>query len=187
MAAAFHAGVLFGWAQPDEARRATGLRGVFAGTVRHCRRHGGVEVVEAASGPAAVAGWVPAGALDLGAFDLLRSGLIATPLWLGPQATVRLERHERPAERRLVAHRRPGDAYLWVLGAHPQVQGTGRGGAALTAALAAMAAAGHDRCLLRTDDPPNVPWYERHGFTVVEHLDDLGSGLPAWILARPLP
>ena len=85
-----------------------------------------------------------------------------------------------------MAHRRPGDAYLWVLGAHPQVQGTGRGGAALEAALVAMAAAGHDRCLLRTDDPPNVPWYERHGFEVVEHLADLASGLPAWVLARPL-
>ena len=162
---------------------------MFAGTVRHCRRYGGVEVLdsEVGGGPAAVAGWVPADALDPGALDLARSGLWLTPLWLGPQATVRLERHERPAQERLLAQRRPGDGYLWVLGAHPQAQGRGVGAAALRAALTAMAAAGHDRCLLRTDDAPNVPWYERQGFAVVEHLDDLESGLPAWILARPLP
>lgn len=194
LAAAFHDGALLSWAQPDEARRAVGARGVFRGTWRHCTRHGGVHAIPAVdAGPAAevgpvvaVAGWVPASHLDLGLADLLRTGLLVTPLWLGPQATVRVERHERPTTDRLRAHRRPDDAYLWVLGALPAVQGTGRGAAVLDEALVAMAAAGHARCLLRTDDAVNVPWYERRGFTVDEHLDAVPSGLPAWILSRPL-
>lgn len=181
---------------------------MFRGTWRHCLRHGAAHAVpglaeasprngtprvpdpgSASAGvtwPAAVAGWVPAAHLDLGLADLVRTGLLVTPLWLGPQATVRVERHEQPTTERLRVHRRDGDAYLWVLGARPEVQGTGRGAAVLDEALAAMAAAGHDRCLLRTDDAVNVPWYERRGFTVDEHLDAVPSGLPAWILSRPL-
>jgi ribosomal protein S18 acetylase RimI-like enzyme len=182
LAAAFHDGRLFSFALPDPADRAARLPWLFEGTLRHCRRYGRVLRVGDA---AAVAGWVPGPRLALTAVDLARTGLLGTPLRLGPAPTLRLERHERPTERRLFRALTPDTAYLWVLGARPDAQGTGVGGQALRGALASMGAAGYRRCLLRTDDAPNVGFYERHGFEVVEHLTDLPSGLPAWIMAAP--
>jgi ribosomal protein S18 acetylase RimI-like enzyme len=182
LAAAFHGGRLFSFAIPDAERRSARLPWLFEGTLRHCRRHGRVLRVDEA---AAVAGWVPGPRLALTAADLVRTGLLATPLRLGPAATLRLEQHERPTERELLRALTPDTAYLWVLGAHPDAQGTGAGGRALRGALASMADAGYGRCLLRTDDPPNVGFYERHGFEVVEHLTAVPSGLPSWIMAAP--
>ncbi|HSK23975.1 MAG TPA: GNAT family N-acetyltransferase [Egicoccus sp.] len=181
LAAAFHAGTLFGHVLPDPVTRARRLPWLFAGTLRHCRRHGHVLT----DGADAAAGWVPGGRLALGPVDLVRTGLVLTPLRFGPGATLRLERHERPTERRLVDALTPSTGYLWVLGVRPDRQGTGAGGAMLRRVLDDMAAGGHDRCLLRTDDEPNVGFYRRHGFEVVEHCTDLKSGLPAWIMAAP--
>jgi ribosomal protein S18 acetylase RimI-like enzyme len=182
LAAAFHDGALFGYAEPDAVRRAQRLPWLFEGTLLHCRRHGDIEVVAAAAG---VAGWVPGTRLALTPADLVRTGLIATPARLGPAPTARLERHERPSEVRLEQHLTEATSYLWVLGVDPVRQGEGLGAAVLQAALAAMHAAGFERCLLRTDDEPNVAFYRRQGFEVEEELDDLPSGLPSWILAGP--
>lgn len=182
LAGAFHGGALFPYAEPDPVRRARRLPWLFEGTLLHCRRHGDVEVVDAAAG---VAGWVPGSRLSLTPGDLVRTGLIATPARLGPAQTVRLERHERPSEARLQQHLTEGTAYLWVLGVAPTRQGEGLGGEVLRSALAAMGAAGFDRCLLRTDDEANVAFYEHLGFAVDETLEGLPSGLPAWILSGP--
>lgn len=184
LAAAFHTGALFGYAEPDDARRAARLPWLFEGTLLHCRRHGGVEVLEDA---AAVAGWVPGDKLALTPADLVRTGLVAAPVRFGATAVLRLERHERPSEVRLLEALTPTTGYLWVLGARPSRQGEGLGGRAVAAALAAMGGAGHDRCVLRTDDAPNVDLYRHLGFAVLERLDDLPSGLPAWIMARDVP
>lgn len=187
LAAAFHGGALFSYVEPDPDRRARRLPPLFEGTVLHCRRLGGVEVRAAGDEPvAAVAGWVPGHRLALTPADLVRTGLVTVPARLGPAATRRLERHERPTERRLLASVTDATAYLWVLGTRPEQQGRGLGGAALDAVLAAMGDAGFERCLLRTDDAGNVPFYQRHGFGVVEECEALPSGLPAWIMARPL-
>jgi ribosomal protein S18 acetylase RimI-like enzyme len=162
--------------------RAARLPWLFAGTLRHCRRAGGV--LHAGAG-AAVAGWVPGPRLRLTPVDLVRTGLVATPLRLGPVATWRVEQHEKATERRLLAALTPSTAYLWVLGARPSAQGSGAGGRALRTALATMAHAGFDRCLLRTDDAVNLGFYAHHGFEVLEHLTDVPSGLPSWILVAP--
>lgn len=181
LAAAFHAGDLFGRVLPDPAVRARRLPWLFEGTLRHCRRHGEILV----EGHDATAGWVPGHRLALGPVDLARSGLLATPARFGPLATLRLERHELPTERPLVATTTPTTAYLWVIGVRPHLQGTGLGGRLLRRVLARMHDAGFDRCLLRTDDLANVGFYRRHGFRLVEFCGDLPSGLPAWIMAAP--
>jgi ribosomal protein S18 acetylase RimI-like enzyme len=183
LAAAFSRTALFTHVEPDLERREARLPWLFEGSLLHCARHGGVEVVGDLE---AVAAWVPGERLSLTAADLVRTGLVATPARLGARPTLRLERHERPSEERLRAALREDSAYLWVLGVAPSAQGTGCGSRALRAALEGMRAAGHDHCLLRTDDEHNVRWYARQGFEVVEHLDRLPSGLPAWILGREL-
>lgn len=182
LAVAFHDGALFPYAEPDPVRRAQRLPWLFEGTLLHCRRHGDVHASEDV---AAVAGWVPGPRLALTPADLVRTGLIATPARFGPTATLRLERHERPTEPRLLSHLTPTTAYLWLLGARPERQGEGLGGRLLRVALDGMRRAGFDRCLLRTDDEPNVAFYEHLGLEVVERLTDLPSGLPSWILAGP--
>jgi ribosomal protein S18 acetylase RimI-like enzyme len=179
LAAAFHGGALFSRVQPDPAVRARRLPWLFEGTLRHCRRHGRVLT----EGRDAAAGWVPGRRLALGPLDLARSGLVAAPVRFGPLATVRLEQHERPTQRRLVAASTSTTGYLWVLGVRPDRQGTGAGGAMLRRVLDDMAARGLARCLLRTDDAPNVDFYRRHGFEVVDECTDLPSRLPAWIMA----
>lgn len=184
LAVAFHDGALFSYAEPDEGRRAARLPWLFEGTLLHCRRHGGVEVIENA---AAVSGWVPGPKLALTPADLVRTGLIATPARFGPTATLRLERHERPTEPRLLEALTDTTAYLWVLGSHPGRQGDGLGARAVAATFASMRAAGFDRCVLRTDDAHNLGFYRHLGFEVVEELAHLPSGLPAWILAGDLP
>ena len=186
LAAAFAHGALFTHVEPDPERRAARSAWLFEGALLHCSRYGGVEVVGDHGGPEvrAVAAWVPGARLSLTASDLLRTGLVATPARLGPRATVRLERHERASEQRLLEATTETTAYLWLLGADPRHHGRGLGRAALGTALDAMDRAGYDRCLLRTDDAPNVAWYRRQGFEVVERLDALPSRLPAWILAR---
>jgi ribosomal protein S18 acetylase RimI-like enzyme len=209
LAAAFADGALFVHVEPDAERRVVALRWLWQCSLLHCSRHGGVEVVgdphdgggaaevdgdgaaevdggtaAEVAGVRAVAGWVPGQRLSLTAADLVRTGLVAAPARLGPSATRRLERHERGSEPRLLEALDDDAAYLWVLGVDPALRGRGLGRAALEAALEAMVRAGHDRCVLRTDDEQNVPWYRRQGFEVVERLDDLPSGLPAWVLTR---
>ena len=181
LAAAFHDGALFPYVEPDATRRAQCLPWLFEGTLLHCRRHGGVEVAADAAG---VAGWVPGPKLALTPADLVHTGLIATPARLGPTPTLRLERHGRPTEPRLLERATATTAYLWVLGARPDRQGEGLGRAALVAALASMSAAGFERCVLRTDDEPNIAFYGHLGFEVEKELTDLPSGLPSWILSR---
>jgi ribosomal protein S18 acetylase RimI-like enzyme len=193
LAAAFADGALFVHVEPDRERRVAGLRWLWECSLLHCSRHGGVEVVGErhgddggadGSGVGAVAGWVPGVRLSLTAADLVRTGLVAAPARLGPAATRRLERHERPSEAPLLDALGDDAGYLWVLGADPELRGRGLGRAALEAALEAMARAGHPRCVLRTDDEQNVAWYRRQGFELVDRLDDLPSGLPAWVLSR---
>jgi ribosomal protein S18 acetylase RimI-like enzyme len=185
LAAAFADTALFVHVEPDAERRAARLPWLFEGSLLHCSRYGSVEVVghPDAPGVQAVAGWVPGPRLSLTAADLVRTGLVATPARLGPVQTRRLERHERASERRLLDLLTETTAYLWVLGTHPDRQGRGLGRSALQAAREAMVGAGYDRCVLRTDEEANAAWYRRQGFSVVETLDDLPSGLPAWILA----
>lgn len=180
LAAAFHGGRLFGWALPDPTARVRRLPWLFASILRHCRAEGRVL---AADGADAVAGWVPGGHVELSAVQLVRSGLAAAPIRLGPVATVRVERHEQPANRRVAAAITPATAYLWVLGVAPDRHGAGLGSGLLRRVVDDAAAQGYDRVVLRTDDPGNVAFYHRNGFEVVEALEGLPSGLPSWVLA----
>jgi GNAT superfamily N-acetyltransferase len=72
--------------------------------------------------------------------------------------------------------------YLAILGVDPSFQRTGAGTALLRPVL--------ERCdddalpaYLETQKPENVPWYERHGFRVVEKLDLRGCP-PLWTMLR---
>jgi len=155
---------------------------LFAALLRTCRRYGQVLHVD---GGTAVAAWLPGDRLDTSLTELVRSGLVVAPLYLGPSATIRLQRHEALVHRSLRSAVTSASAYLSLVGVRPDAQGTGAGRRVIEAALNSMHAAGYERCLLATDDEPNVGLYAHLGFEVIEHLDALPTGLESWIMARP--
>ena len=74
-------------------------------------------------------------------------------------------------------HHAPTSHHLTVLGTLPSHQGKGVGGKLIKFGIARADAAGVP-CYLESSNPKNVPFYERHGFKVVEqywHFEKEGS------------
>lgn len=182
LAQAFEGTAVFDAALPSRERQRAALPGLFAALLRTCRRTGQVLHLD---GGAAIAAWHPGDHVDASAFELVRSGLVLAPLYLGPIASVRLQRHDARVHRVLRPAITPGTAYLALVGVRPATQGTGAGRRVVEAALSSMRDAGYERCVLATDDEPNVGLYTHLGFEVVDQLDHPATGLRSWIMARP--
>jgi GNAT superfamily N-acetyltransferase len=73
--------------------------------------------------------------------------------------------------------------YLFILGVEPEEQGRGLGSATLAPLLAGGQAEGLP-CYLETFNPKNLPFYERHGFRVVQEGVPPGSNLTLWAMRR---
>ncbi len=73
--------------------------------------------------------------------------------------------------------------YLSGIGTDPPVQGTGVGGQLLRSRLARCDAAGLP-AYLESSKERNVPFYERHGFTVIGELTVPGGGPTLWLMWR---
>jgi GNAT superfamily N-acetyltransferase len=75
--------------------------------------------------------------------------------------------------------------FLSTLVVHPERQGTGVGSALLRDGLA-QADLGESSVTVQTSTPENVRFYKRHGFEVIEALDELYPGAPPlWTMRRP--
>ncbi|WP_214326577.1 GNAT family N-acetyltransferase [Nonomuraea sediminis] len=74
--------------------------------------------------------------------------------------------------------------YLAVLGTDPAAQGQGLGRALLESGLARSDATGLP-AYLETTKEQNVPFYERFGFHVRDHLTLPTNGPHAWLMWRP--
>ena len=75
--------------------------------------------------------------------------------------------------------------FLATLAVQPEHQGTGIGSALLRDGLAQADRHGHP-VTVQTSTPENVRFYERHGFEVIEALDELYQGAPPlWTMRRP--
>ncbi|WP_051433020.1 GNAT family N-acetyltransferase [Promicromonospora kroppenstedtii] len=75
--------------------------------------------------------------------------------------------------------------FLATLVVHPEHQGAGIGSALLRDGLKQADRRGHT-VILQTSTPENVRFYERHGFEVIEALDELYRGAPPlWTMRRP--
>ena len=111
------------------------------------------------------AGWEPADMSFMGAvrfiymFGLffLRTGLMKTVRLGGLFLKMESLRH----------HHAPTAHHLQVLGTEPAEQGKGVGSKLIEYGIARATAAGKP-CYLESSNPKNVPFYERHGFKVVE-------------------
>jgi GNAT superfamily N-acetyltransferase len=72
-------------------------------------------------------------------------------------------------------------ALLDSVAVEPGAQGGGIGSALIQCGIGKARAAGHG-ALLETGNPRNVPFYERHGFRVVDEADVPGGGPHIWFM-----
>jgi ribosomal protein S18 acetylase RimI-like enzyme len=145
----------------DDDGRAEKLRRMFRSFVVTCAWRGLPEVVLDADRVAAVALTFPPGGYPLGPLAWLRNGLGAAAL--GPRYTWRLARVDSYMQKH---HIEGAHHYLYVLGVDTALQGRGLGGALLRR-LSSRADADALPAYLETDDPNNVPLYQRFGYRVL--------------------
>ncbi|MBF6599617.1 MAG: GNAT family N-acetyltransferase [Dehalococcoidia bacterium] len=75
--------------------------------------------------------------------------------------------------------------YLMLLGVDPPHQGRGLGGLLMSDVLTRADSEGR-AAYLETQKAKNVPFYEKHGFAVVEQFNcDAGRGPECWTMLRP--
>lgn len=163
---------------PDAEARDPAVRWYFEATTRACIALNGA--YGTLDDPIGVALWVPTGGVIDPAIER-SSGLDQRTAVFGPEADARyriLGRHFTELHRRIAPtpHR-----YLTLLGVDPDHQGRGVGGAVLAPGLAEADREGL-MCYTETTRPRNAPFYERHGFVVVE----TGSiaEVPFWTFRR---
>jgi GNAT superfamily N-acetyltransferase len=183
LARAFHDDPLFNFFMPDLIVQAHGLLHFMGAGYADAKTFDEIWGARAGSGAyAGAAVWLPPGAYPR------TPGREAMTYLRGARTFTRVGRKIVPSLKLLAAvdkaHRTIDVPhwYLAILGVDPCFQRTGAGTALLRPVLA--------RCdeeatvaYLETQKPENVPWYGRHGFTVVDKLDVAGCP-PIWTLLR---
>jgi GNAT superfamily N-acetyltransferase len=154
---------------------------VFGGMLAYAQRHGGT-LFEPGVGSV---DWRDAQNAHLGPLGVALSGTWQVALVAPPPVWLRLAAHEDAAMARVQRFLTPGSVYLCTLGIEPSVAGQGHGSRLLHRALAAQSAR-WSTCVLRTEQPRNVPFYLKNGFAQVDELVVAESGLRTWIFSRPL-
>lgn len=162
------------------AHRRFANRTIFRGIVDASRRNGArARVARSGSRVVGVSiAFVP------GSWPLPQSALAYELRWLalvGPAPALRGFRNDRTIRRR---HPLNPLMYLWFLGVDPQWHGRGVGRALLAEVHADSDALGLPT-YLETGTERNVGFYEGDGY-VVEGEVALPSGVPMWLMERPL-
>ncbi len=167
---------------PDERRRPRILASLFRTMLAGAMRYGRVHV----DGPSLVglAAWLPPGNELLTTGQLLRCGALRLPFAIPMSVLRSYHRYEHFAA---ILHQKlvpEPHWYLVPLAVEPEHQGRGHGSALLAAGLA-MADEEGRACFLETQNPRNVPLYERHCFQVVEHTQVPSTDVGHWAMLRP--
>jgi ribosomal protein S18 acetylase RimI-like enzyme len=177
LARAFQHDPFLVYALPNAQRRSRVLPVLFRIVVRYCLRYGAIYTT---SGTEGVACCLPPGQTTTSGRLALIS-LSAPPLQLGLTGLRRFLRASAVAE---VAHTRaaPGAHwYLWALGVDPACQGRGFGGQLVQTVLRRARAQGL-QCYLDTENPRNVPFYQRDGFRLVSETMISGSDVSVYAM-----
>jgi GNAT superfamily N-acetyltransferase len=181
LARAFHEDPFISWAEPDPARRPRTMARVFGGMLAYAHRCGG-SLYEPGVGSV---DWRDATAAHMGPFSVATSGTWRVALVAPPAVWLRLSAHEDAAMARVQRFLVPGSVYLCTLGVDPSVAGKGHGSALLQRAFTEQATR-WSTCVLRTEQPRNVPFYLKNGFDQVDEFVVKASGLRTWVFSRPL-
>jgi GNAT superfamily N-acetyltransferase len=181
LARAFHEDPFLNWAEPDASRRPRTLARVFAGQLNHARRCGG-HLFEPGIGSVH---WRDAPHAHMSPGAVVTSGTWRVALTTPPGVWLRLWEHEEGAMARVQPFLGEGSVYLRTLGIEPTLAGKGHGSRLLQRAFSEMARKWRT-CVLRTEQPKNVPFYLRNGFSQVDEHVVPQSGLRTWVFTRPL-
>ena len=180
MARAFHDDPFFTFVLPDPLRRERVLPWLFGRTVSYGLRYGRVYTTPSLEG---IALWLGPQTPTLTWMGTLLTGLFLLPLklgWLELKKSMRLARSSEQLHKKSIAGRH---WYLLGLGVEPSRQGHGVG-AALLQPVMALADRASLACYLDTNNPLNIPFYERLGFTVAGHARSSRAGPGTWCMRR---
>jgi ribosomal protein S18 acetylase RimI-like enzyme len=164
------------WIQPDERRRAAGLRTFFSIQLRQVFVPHGEVWMAGPHGAAAL--WAPPGAPPPRWRDALRLAPMLPHLGRRVVRALRLLA--------LVERHHPYDRphwYLGVLGTDPPLQRRGLGSAVLAPVLERCDSEGVG-AYLESSKEANLAFYRRHGFEVTGELRAPGGGPPLWLMWR---
>jgi len=177
LARAFEDDPVMSWIFPRDSERLTRLEKAFALYLRkiwlpndECYGH------DRLFGAAL---WLPPGKWHLGVAQQIR--LMPSMIKVNGRNLPRLMRVLNLIEGK--HPKEPPSYYLAVLGIEPEFQGKGFGGALMKPVLGRC---DRDRvpAYLESSKPQNVPFYERHGFKVVEEITVPKDGPPLWRMWR---
>ncbi len=176
---AFYHDPLVQYIVPDEARRAHVLPSFYRIVVRYALRYGEVYTTPGVEGAAC---WLKPRNTTLSTWRLLRVALSA-PLSFGLSEQRRNTIIARYTDG-IHAHAVSGPHwYLWGLGVEPSRQHQGLGGQLIQPILARADRDGLP-CYLETTNEANLPFYEKHGFTVVSDGVVPSTALRVWGMRR---
>ncbi|WIG59532.1 MAG: hypothetical protein OJF49_002279 [Ktedonobacterales bacterium] len=180
LARAFQYDPLMCYVIPNAEQRQRLLPYLISLNVRYAMLYGEVYATQGFEG---VAVWLPPGRTAMTPWRMAHAGMFAAPLKMPWPALRRLARvgahtaslHERCA---------PGPHwYLSQIGVEPSRQRQGIGSRLLAPMSARIDAAGLP-CYLETENPANVPFYQRHGFRVVAESAARGGGPRVYSMLR---
>jgi GNAT superfamily N-acetyltransferase len=182
LARAFHDDPLFNFFMPDLVRQGHGLLWFMQAGYRDAKPYGNIWAASTNGKVAGAAVWLPPGAYPRGvrreAMTFVRGAPSFARVGRRVAASVRLLGAVDKAHHAIdVPH-----WYLAILGVDPSYQRTGAGTALLQPVLAQCDEQAVP-AYLETQKPENVPWYERHGFSVVDKLEVRGCP-PLWTMLR---
>lgn len=184
LASSFHDDPFSRFMLPDERARPRWLRLIHHADLRQILPEGHVYTIGGHE-MAGVIGLVPPGRYPLPTVRFLRYA--ASLAWRLPFGGFSLGRVVRALQaHRLVdrSHVKERHWYVYLLGVHPDRQGTGLGRALLEPALAL---ADRDRLptYLETTKEINLGFYGRFDFESVQQVSTPGGGPPIWTMLRP--
>ncbi len=180
LARAFYTDPMLQCLVPNDAKRTHLLPSFFGLVVRYCLSYGEVYTTPTLKGAAC---WLTPGNTTPTFARILRTGVYVSPLDFGLAGLLRILQISAYTE---AAHVRaaPGQHwYLWALGVDPPYQGQGIGGMLIQPVLARADADGLP-CYLETENPRNVPFYQKHGFKVMSEGEVTSHRLHIWSMLR---
>ena len=181
LARAFYDDPMMMFIFPEDVRRARLLPWYMGVWIRYGHMYGEDTTTGGKIEGAAV--WFPPESFQVTPVRIIRAGIIAMPLRLGPAAFGRFMRIANCLEE---LHKRdvpPRHLYLLFLGVDPPCQRDGVGSALLQPMLA-YADAESLPCYLETTKDTNVPFYRKHGFEVASEADLPSGGPHFWTMKR---
>lgn len=126
---------------------------------------------------------LPPEQIDLSIFKMIKAGLVPMLFKMGLPSLSRMMRFMDFAEKEHKAAASSDHYYIMTVGVLPERQGKGVGKKLMTRALE-IVDANTVGCYLETQNPDNVPIYQRLGFEIVSDKEIPKGGLHNWGMLR---